>query len=634
MRKEEKLVLDDFSLGRFTSDNHATIPTNALLVARNVILSSGAPKPIPGYTKILDNGLLRTDRLFSFERQSDGKQFLMSTGGAKISRTKIDGSAVAEVMSTTQSSGDFDFIQTVYALYLNNGFNALKMLNIAGVETLFAMGLDAPTAAPGITIGAGTLTLTLGTRYVYSEVHQFTDDQGVTRFHISAPSPLSAHTGALAAKTVRVTGITKVNPNTTHFWIFRVLNSAPDASGDYFFVAEIPVASSDYFDSTNDTDLDTTRSAPFDNTKPPAAKIMLEYANRPVFMYDDVIQFGAFDEIDLGVPFECAPSFLRFNVPGGIKKLTAGIVFLQSLLASTEDSWFQITGTDIDTFSKNDDVVRPGTVGRKCVLVIHGKLCWVARDKKLWTWTGVVGDDPAPLIAIVQQATDQLSVEDLDADLLSECELKWYSNGTYDIAVLVSSSRLNAQGEKDWLQVWDLSPITGVKTIQGPLPAPSETDWFPTDKFSTALVAKDGGITYMYFGDETNGSVYRWPDGRKFNGQTIDAKIGTPWLKLGEGGNAAPTSARLFTNLTDASQKFQLYGIASRGVRTDNPAPVQIELIEDRVGGSVDPTTAKGMLNKQRDTAFGNYLKLFVMFPELDVDMSLAQIEVAFKELP
>ncbi len=711
---QEKITLADWSQGRHTSDNQATVPQNALLVARNIIRQSGALKPTPGYTLVQDTTLALIERLYSFERQTDQKQFLMVTGGTQVARCAIDGSAAPVIMSEIEADGDFDFIENAFALYANNGAHAWKMINIAGAETLSPWGLKPAVGPAAIAIGNGSLNLTYGTRYVYSEVFRWTDSLGTERYHISVPSDFSAHSGplgltvndgamtagsatltsatagfvagdvgtqivvqgagpsganlvtsisgytnattvtlAVAASTtvvgapvnyrlkaISLSGITAVNPQTTHFWLFRVQDSPIGASGTYFWVAEIPVAQSAYVDDAADVDLDTTREAPFDNYPPPLGNIMFEYGGRAVILAGDTVYLSALSEISLGVAYECFPAYLTFIVPGGIKNLTAGLIFQQQALLSTGDYWFQVSGQDITTFQMLDQVVKPGAVGRKLVLVVHGRLIWLGTDKKLWTWNGVLGTDPVPMsVSLHGNSLDQLNMSDLSTTYLAECELQWYSNGTFDWIILVAASVDTKGGEKDWIQIWDLSPVTGVLTIQGPIPQPAETDFFPYDLFATSLAAESAGLPYIYFGGKNNGLVFRWPDGLLFNGVIVkDALLGTPWIQLADA-KARPLFAKILTNMQDAKSNFHFAAIASKGV-DPSIQPVDVDLEADVDGGLIDDTVARANLMAQPGTSFGNWIKLFVAFPA-DVatedtlpDLSLSAIEIYHKPLP
>jgi hypothetical protein len=711
---QEKITLADWSQGRHTSDNQATVPNNALLVARNIIRQSGALKPTPGYTLVQDTTLKLIERLYSFERQTDQQQFLMVTGGQQIARCKIDGSAPPAIMSNAEADGDFDFVENAFALFANNGARAWKLINIEGVETIVPWGLQPAVGPPAIALGNGGLNLTYGTRYVYSEVFRWTDSLGTERYHISVPSDFSAHSGPLGLtvtdgamnatsalldsgtagftagdvgtqivvegagpsggplaatiaayisadsvtlsvpavttvvgatvnyrlKAVTLSDITAVNPQTTHFWIFRVQDSPIGASGTYFFVAEIPVAQSTYVDDAADVDLDTTREAPFLNYPPPLGNIMLEYGGRAVILNGDTVYLSALSEISLGVAYECFPAELEFIVPGGIKNLTAGIIFQQQALLSTQDYWFQISGQDITTFQMLDQVIKPGSIGRKTVLVVHGRLIWLGTDKKLWTWNGVIGTDPVPMsVSLHGNSLDQLNMSDLSTTYLAECELQWYSNGTFDWIVLVAASVDTTEGEKDWIQIWDLSPVTGVLTIQGPIPQPAESDFFPYDLFATSLSAESAGLPYIFFGGKDNGLVFRWPDGLLFNGLIVkDALVGTPWIQLADA-KARSLFAKILTNMEDAKSNFHFAAIASKGV-DPSIQPVDVDLEADVDGALIDDTVARANLMTQPGTSFGNWLKVFVAFPA-DVatedtlpDLSLSAIEIYHKPLP
>lgn len=637
IRDIQKKVLADFSGGRVTSENQATIPENCLLVARNVLVHSGAPQPIPGYKLVQQLDLTKVQRLFHYERQSDKTKYLVATGknaGGKASVIigSLDGVMVPETLSSTEDDGDYDFIPTAHTLYMNNKIAPKKLVNIGGVETLVPWGLKPPIAAPSIDIGNGVLTLTYGRRYVYCEVFRWTDSEGVQRFHVSAPSDFSAHTGAIANKAVTLANFVKRNAHTTHFWIFCTEDSEIDASDFYAFAGEIPASQASWVDQLADEDLDMTREAPWDNYPPPEnADVLIEVNGRAVFMHDDVVQFSALNEISLGQPMECFPENLKFRVPGGVKSLTGATKFkigdAETLMLSNVDEWFQVAGSSEQSFQKRDKVISPGAVGRKCILQIHGRLVYLAKDKKLWAWNGVIGEEPVPAsVAIHANGDDQLSMNDLDTDALAECELQWYSNGTFDFAVLVAASSSSESGEKDWIQVWDLSPIVGVKTIQGPLPNPVLTDFFPADKFSTSLVARDAGVPYIYFGDFEDGSVYRWPDGSDFNGSVIDPLIGTPWIRVAAA-KVRMFWTRLMTSVDNAYQNFGFLAQVGHGTsRTVNPTVVELALAPD--DENPDTTVAKAIHNEP-GTEFGEFVKVFVRLP--DTPATLDAVEIAYK---
>jgi hypothetical protein len=704
----------DFGGGRVTSENQASVPENCLLVANNILVHSGAPQPIAGYKLVQTLDLIKVERMYSFERATDKKQFFVATGpnsggGNSIILATIDGSGAVQVLSTTEAAADYDFLQTVHTLYMANGVAPKKVIDVAGVNTLESWGLQLPPQAPTIETGAGTLNLVFGRRYVYSEVRKWTDAQGVERFHISAPSDFSAHTGPLGArvadagitsglkqlvsatavfvagdvgvsvivkgagvgggdlitvidtftnattvqlhdaasttvanatlyyrnKTVTVGGMIKFNPQATHFWIFATTDTIIDGTDSYFFAAEIPSAQTSWADSLYDTDLDTTRSAPWDNYPPPAgALIALEYQGRAALIYDDKLQLSALNEIDLGIAMDAFPKTLLFPIPGGVKNFIGAGVFQNTLLIATEDKWIRITyDASTGTFTKTDNVLFPGAVSRKAIKEIHGRWVWLGRDKKLWAWTGVSGDDPLPANnSILASSADQLSADDVSDALLNDCELQWFSRGTFDFAILLSSSDHNVNGEKDWIQMWDLTPIVGSKTVQGYVQQPSLTDFFPYDQMHSSLVAKSNGSLYTFLGSNVDGKIFRWPDGNTFNGEAIDnAAFGTPWMKIADG-KLRLFFTKILSNIAEAYTQLRVRVSAGNGTSRISQS-VDAETIA--LGQDDDnPDTTVAVVNmNQKGLSNGQFVKLFVIFPALDMQMTIDAIQVWYKQL-
>jgi hypothetical protein len=711
IRNLQKKELVDFGGGRVTSENHAVIPETDLLIARNILVHSGAIQAIPGYELLQQiDGMLNVKHLYDFQRQTDDVRYLVAAGTnadskMTVSLSKFDGSVAPQILSETEDNADYTFAQNVHTLYLN-GATAKKVVNVDGVETLVPLGLKEPGAAPSIVLGKGRLLLEHGRRYIYCEVFRWTDSLGVKRFHVSAPSDFSAHTGPMGRKVtdgvataasasvtsatatfeagdvgsriivagagpggadldttvatyVSPTSITvtdlasttvagatikyhlgavttgnlfKRNSHTTHFWIFTTVDSVIDTTDAYYFAAEVTAEQAGWVDELFDSDLDTSREAPFDNLPPPeGASIMVDYQDRLVFIVGDKVYFSAFDEIALGQPQECYPASLQFRIPGGVLDVTAMKLFkigdTPTLMLATEDYWFQVSGATADSFSKRDKIISPGAVGQRPVCEIHGKLVWLATDKKLWSWTGAIGDDPVPAsISIHASAVDaQMSMNELDSNYLRECDLVWYTNGTFDFAVLFAASINASAGEKDWLQMWDLSPIVGIKTIQGPLPNPILTDFFPADMFSTGIVAKEGGFPYIYIGDAVDGSIYRWPKGTTFHETALAPAVGTPWIKIAEG-KLRYFWLKFLTDMPNAYQYLKAFVQIGNGTSRVAIAE-QIELMLAPDDENLDDTVAKGMIP---DTREGEWIKVFLQLPEEPITIDV--IEIAYKQ--
>src|SRR6185437_16420219 len=211
-----------------------------------------------------------------------------------------------------------------FIAYSSDGDNAWRYVDKAGVLTKYKWGISAPSVAPLESLSAGTLTLTYGRRYCFSYVSKYTDSLGIQRVSISAPSPLSAHTGHIASQVVNLTGLTaSADGQVTHIWVFATSDSPPDTSATFYFAAEITNGTTSWADALTDDQLDQTRLAPFDNNPAPPAPILTSFQNRIVACNGSLIQLSGYSEITLGIPEESWPISLFFNLPSGKRTISA-----------------------------------------------------------------------------------------------------------------------------------------------------------------------------------------------------------------------------------------------------------------------------------------------------------------------
>ena len=126
-------------------------------------------------------------------------------------------------LMSSGETGTHQWVSNSFAAYSSDGHNAWRYVDVAGTLYKFQWGITAPATAPAISLSAGTLTLTYGRTYVYCFVSKYTDSLGIQRISVSAPSPVSAHTGPIASQVVLLFGLeVSADPQVTHKWIFEV----------------------------------------------------------------------------------------------------------------------------------------------------------------------------------------------------------------------------------------------------------------------------------------------------------------------------------------------------------------------------------------------------------------------------
>lgn len=621
----EKFALPKL-LGRLTADNHAEIPSFALAKAKNVILNDGGVQRVPGYTLIANLGI-SIERVFSFERQSDGKFFFFVCGGGQVILCDQDGAVVETFV--TGGSNDFDIVQGRFAAYLANGNAMYTVVNEGvGADEIRAWGIEAPATAPTLAFGAGGLTLQYGRSYVYCFVAQWTDDQGVARYHIGPPSDFSAHTGPQEAQVITLGSLAvSANARVTHKWIFATEDSEFNTSATYSFAAEITNATVSWGDTLVDDDLDDTRLAPFQNYAPPIGGMLLEYEDRIAILYEDTVQFTANEEVDLGIPQESCPPTLRFKVPAGVKKLTGGCVFNKALYLSTLNFWFVVGGYSAETFVKRDKVGSPGAAGRKLILVTPTHILYLSRDRTLWAWQGV---DTVPLpvnggLAATGEDADELSNTSMNVDRLVNAELHLLVNGAYKFVVLAVASADSLT--KNWIQLWD---VTALLNAESDLPV--ETDMIPSHTIQTLAPANIDGVDYLVMGD-ADGNLFRWPDGEMFHDTNQVGVFETHWMLFNAPFVKKMKWVDLLTSRVDAKTLFTLY-VAVSNALTRTPQFIEVPLGDVPEHGSEPDSSATRARLDIEGLARAKYVRFRIVFPQDAVFTAIDKIETAFVPLP
>lgn len=623
--KTQDKIFNSFRGGRYTRNNLVDISDDHVLIANQIIFpGDGVAHKRPGYTLVKQIGF-NAVRIYDFRRQSDQQQFIILAGGGKLAWMRADGSQLTVLSNGEDANAVWDFATNTFGLYGSNGINKYRFVDTGnGGLTKFTWGLLAPTNAPTLTFPPGTLSFVNGAQYAFSWVSKWTDAQGTQRLHVGPPSPLSAFTGAQTNVAALVANLqASPDPQVTHLWIWRTNDTPDNTTSVLYFLAEVANGTASFSDQIVDDDLDTTKQIPYDNLAPPAASIIVEFQGRfamsGIAGKPDLVQGTGLEEIDpnISIAQETAPTSVFFNVPGGVKKVTAMVQFNQLLMVSTETAWFDISGFSAETFQENDNIFTPGAAGKDLVCVTPAWMAFLGRDKKLWAWNGTT--DPLEISWKIGRAdgSQQLSMESITDAQLANGQLRWYSFGRYNFVALLISTQNN--NYFDWCQLWDVSVLTGPQgplgavTKDGMLLGAAEGDAFFSDKIIGSGNVLVGSTQYVFLGDNA-GNIFRWPDGFTDNGNAYGPALGSEFSDCDE-----PDFIKRFrwmdclTSRQDAATAFGAGAVVSDGVDIDRkpyalpvgPAPAQY---------GVDPTVFRAKL-EQKGTAIGRYIRWFVEYP-------------------
>lgn len=611
--------------------------TGAALIANNVVFlgDEGVAKR-PGYT--LKRAMALGGKImakFDFQRESDMQQFLIvqvqnpNLISSSLYICSIEpGTDVPVLLSSTEDPNAlFQFIAIDFACYLSNGINSYRIVDSAGTPKLYKWGINSPPNIAAVGMVGGTLTLTFGRQYVYSYVSQITDSQGVTRISIGAPNAISPSSGPGSAFAPAFPVVASPDPQVTNIWVFSTFDTPAGASAVFNFNEALPNANGTFVDSVPDTGLDSTRLAPFTNFPAPAGEILQEYQSRAVVTRIpgalNTVRLSGFEEITLGIPQEAFPVTLVFRIPGGKQAVSGAAVFNQQLYVDTQDFRFQVSGYDVETFTKQDKVCQPGAVGKRAIISTPKHLISLGKDKKLWAWSGV-GDPEEASGILAKPIWGSLSMEDIADAELTNCVLRYFGWGRYKWILLLASTGAAPPGTFDWIQIWDASFI-GKVLEDNTTQLIAEADMWPSDLITTAEIVDDGNKTYVFLGDVA-GNIYRFPDGYTDNGKQYTPAWGSAWtgLKTYMGAMFHPTPSQevekhalfadLVTDRQDAATAFQLKGLGVTSPDLTLPAfdcPLQTFR---RPSGAV-PTKARAQLSRLKGVSTGFWYRFYIVFP-------------------
>lgn len=532
-------------IGKNTAQNLTDAQAGTLLSAKNILINKDNQiRKIPGYTlvaKTLNAGPVRS--IFNFERAVDNKQFVFVHSGSEIFAMNPDGTGV-QLLSSGETEEPFQFVGSDIICYGSNGVNAWRFVDNAGVLTKYIWGIAAPLTAPAIALSAGTLTLTFGRTYVVCGVSIYTDSLGIQRVHVGAPSPISAFTGPVTSQLVELEDIPVfTDPQVNFVWIFATTDSPINTSATFYFAAQITNGTTSFGDTLVDADLDQTRLAPFDNNPAPPQTMLTTSQTCVAGVQVNQMRISGGSTITLGIPEEAWPLDLFFNVPAGARTATAISTVQQGqlLVVDTLTSKFGYAGTVGTTFTEEDSIASPGSVGKFAQVTTPFGQVFLSESKRLFIWGGVAGVAPTEISDdITNSYPGTYGMEDLSAPDLSTAQLLWYSYGTQHFVVVIARTTDAPDKFLNWMQIWSIpvkgsqssGQFTGTSGFFNQIGGLYQSDKIPNNSLSAAASVRVDSVPYLFLGDPL-GNVYRFPDGFADNGVPIAANFSLPWSNLG-----------------------------------------------------------------------------------------------------
>ncbi len=619
--------------GKNTVQNMTDAAAGTLLSAKNILINADNQiRKAPGYTLVAtmpNGGPVRS--IFSFERAVDAKQFVFVQSGSEILQMQTDGSAI-KVMSTGETSAEFQFVQNAFACYASNGAATHRFVDVGGTLTTYNWGVAVPATAPTIALSAGTLTLQFGRRYVVCGVSKYTDSLGVQRVQVGPPSAMTAHTGPITNELVTLGSIAvSTDPQVNYQWIFATSDSPVATSATFFFAAEIANGTTAWGDSLPDSSLDQTRLAPYDNNPAPPSALLTTFQNRVAAVQVNQLRLSGYSEIALGIPEESWPLSLFFNVPAGARRATAVSSLGQGTLLTVDtlDAKFGYSGYDASTFTEQDGIAAPGAVGKWAQTMTPFGLVYLSESKRLYIWNGNGNSAPTELssdIAVTYPGT--YGMEDLDEGSLSEARLAWYGYGLRHFLVLLARTSDAPDANLNLIQIWSI-PVkgsqssgmyTGSSAFFNQIGGLYQTDKIAVQSFTAMALVKVNSVPYLFLGD-ANGNIFRFPDGFTDNGTPYAPNFSTPWSLLGEDAEKRFYFADLYvqspTSLDDSGgpvANFKMYAaVAGSAEDPVNYIELALQILPDPKQPSV--YALRG--NLQVDGLnVGKYIRLAVQLPD------------------
>ena len=285
------------------------------------------------------------------------------------------------------------FTQYNNQVFIVDGTNEnLKLYQRGGVETIGVVGIDPPTARPGLSLttappptGVG-LSPATGYRYRYTYLNSFTQAESDAsdespNFDSGAPSYIPNPPIKPVNQQVVVTWTASPDPQVDKVRIYRTL----DGGETYGFLAEAAVTAANYTDQTPDTKIDDTAYEENKNTPPPSPlKLIVPWvqANRLLGVSRDQPSILYYSDLNLGFlkPESWPPENMIFVARDAGDEIIALFPFTDSVLVFGRRSTFRLRGIPPDDLTlepvqyEDDMRTAVGTLAQKALIQVDDSL--------------------------------------------------------------------------------------------------------------------------------------------------------------------------------------------------------------------------------------------------------------------
>ena len=366
---------------------------------------------------------------------------------SKVYKLAVGTDASFVLIHTGASTNPYYFIVDGNMLYFGNGTDMKKYDG----TTVTNWGITAPSVAPTLAVGAGTLTGTY--YYIYAYYNSATG-------HISSPSPVSA---ALipAGQGIAVSVTASADTQVTGIKIYR---TTAGGDGIFFEVTGSPFANTTgvaVTDTTADSALNTGSAIATSvaarsrlNDPPPAANGFAYYAGRIWMFVDNKVWYTKFEEDASGVLAECVPGgsggnfFPYDNQVNGVAAVEDGV------LVFTAKNIFKIEGDSQNTFRRYTVADFRGSRAQACIARNGRAVTWLDTANQLWATDGYKLEEVGIPIRL-----------DIDSISQTQAEVVFVEKGGYRWLVLndvgASRQRIFDLDTEQWLPPWNV-PCTAM----------------------------------------------------------------------------------------------------------------------------------------------------------------------------
>ena len=311
----------------------------------------------------------------------------ISGGVSKVYKLQIGTDLSAQLIWTSSTAEPFDFVVSNNTLYMGNGTDMLKWDSF----TLSKWGIVAPSAAPAISLVAGTQNVFTSWCYLCTYFNTITG-------HESSPSPISTCSGVFTNKNVQLSLVASLDPQVTHIRVYRTTDGGAQDPTEMQEIVGSPFPNITVVvtDSTPDTSL-SIRVAPafLRNDPPPPSKGFVTYGARIWGFLNNTTFYSGNEEIANGVPEECWPSGLDGNNYPWADEVFAHAPLIDGIAVLSAERISKIEGDSLDTFRRYTLLERRGTRSRTAVCALGGSVAWL--DTSNTVWVSDIGEISVPI---------------------------------------------------------------------------------------------------------------------------------------------------------------------------------------------------------------------------------------------